>query len=419
MSAPEVTNRRILVVDDNRDIHEDFRKLLGPERDRGELGAMAAALFDDVTEDRAERIAFELSFASQGKEGLEMVSRSAFAGLPYALAFVDMRMPPGWDGLETLEQIWSVDPSLQAVICTAYSDRSWEEITERLGATDRLLILKKPFDPIEVRQLALAMTEKWNEHRERERSDAQIRGLMRALPDALCLVSEAGTVLHQKPPRAFALPAGFEEGRSFVAALPAGVQREAEACLQRVLRGGDGERLEYEADVAGEPRRFEARWERAGAGEAVVILRDITDAHRTRAETEARRIGAASSQAQRAALRALPLPLVPVAPGVLAVPLTGEHDAARMQGLAEALVEAIRARKARAVVLDFSGVPALDPSATAGAQLAAEAARAAGAEVILTGLDVASADDDEPGAVRCCATIEEGISLARSLPGAR
>src|SRR5262249_5567228 len=145
-----------------------------------DLDAMAAALFD-FTGDHNERAAFELSFASQGKEGLEMVQRSTSAGLPYALAFVDMRMPPGWDGREAVQQSWAVDPCRQAVICTAYSDRSWEEINERLGATDRLLFLKKPFDPIEVRQLALALTEKWNERREREKSDAQVRGILRAL----------------------------------------------------------------------------------------------------------------------------------------------------------------------------------------------------------------------------------------------
>src|SRR4051812_32688062 len=111
MIALDSNNRRVLVVDDNRDIHEDFRKLLGPEPSTDDVSSMAAALFD-FPEERSDRVSFELSFASQGKEGLDMVLRSASAGLPYALAFVDMRMPPGWDGLETLEQIWTVDPHL-------------------------------------------------------------------------------------------------------------------------------------------------------------------------------------------------------------------------------------------------------------------------------------------------------------------
>ena len=84
------------------------------------------------------------------------------AGRPYAMAFVDIRMPPGWDGIETVQRIWAEYPGLQVVICTAYSDYSWDNITKTLGHSDQLLILKKPFDTIEVMQLALALTEKWN-----------------------------------------------------------------------------------------------------------------------------------------------------------------------------------------------------------------------------------------------------------------
>src|ERR1700738_1647172 len=72
-----------------------------------------------------------------------------------------MRMPPGWDGLETTVRIWELDPRVQIVICSAHSDHSWEAILGRLGYSDRLLILKKPFDNIEVLQLASALTEKW------------------------------------------------------------------------------------------------------------------------------------------------------------------------------------------------------------------------------------------------------------------
>ena len=82
-------------------------------------------------------------------------------GKPHALAFVDMRMPPGWDGLETIRRIWESYPDFKYVV-TAYSDHSWQEIQQTLGHSDRLLILKKPFDKVEVQQLALALTEKWN-----------------------------------------------------------------------------------------------------------------------------------------------------------------------------------------------------------------------------------------------------------------
>ncbi|MBH0202209.1 MAG: hypothetical protein HP496_07935, partial [Nitrospira sp.] len=92
---------------------------------------------------------------------------------PYAVAFVDMRMPPGWDGLETIERMWEVDPEIQAVICTAYTDHSWDDIIRRLGYDDRLLILQKPFSSVEVSQLAASLTTKWNLARQaRQRLEA-------------------------------------------------------------------------------------------------------------------------------------------------------------------------------------------------------------------------------------------------------
>jgi signal transduction histidine kinase len=78
------------------------------------------------------------------------------------MAFVDMRMPPGWDGLETIENVRYIDPDLEIVICTAYSDHPWEEIHRRIGNTDKLLILMKPFNSIEVVQLAHSLMKKWN-----------------------------------------------------------------------------------------------------------------------------------------------------------------------------------------------------------------------------------------------------------------
>ena len=90
-----------------------------------------------------------------------MVRKAVEAGRPYATAFVDVRMPPGWDGIETVARMWEVQPDLQIVICTAYSDYSWEDMMRRFGRSDNLLILKKPFDNVEVLQLAHALTKKW------------------------------------------------------------------------------------------------------------------------------------------------------------------------------------------------------------------------------------------------------------------
>jgi diguanylate cyclase (GGDEF)-like protein/PAS domain S-box-containing protein len=157
-------NRRILVIDDNRSIHEDFRKILAERNSADAIDAAAAAIFQlgPVPTDTAVAPAFDLHFASQGQEGHAKVVESVKNEQRFALAFVDMRMPPGWDGIQTIEKLWEADPHLQIVICSAYSDYSWTDILAKFGVNDRLLILKKPFDTAEVCQLACALTEKWH-----------------------------------------------------------------------------------------------------------------------------------------------------------------------------------------------------------------------------------------------------------------
>ena len=159
-SSPE-RNRRVLVIDDNRAIHDDFRKILnGAAVESGALAKAEAVLFEEQA--HAQRpMPFQIDSAYQGQEGLARVQMAIQARCPYAVAFVDVRMPPGWDGVETIQRIWEVDPDLQVVVCTAYSDYSWDEMINKVGNSDRMLILKKPFDIVEVLQLASALTEKW------------------------------------------------------------------------------------------------------------------------------------------------------------------------------------------------------------------------------------------------------------------
>jgi len=153
-------NRRILLVDDMAAIHADFRKILLPNAPaQPDLATTAATLFDEPS--MPAPTVFEVDSAYQGQEALALCQAALASGRPYAMAFVDMRMPPGWDGVQTIERLWQADGRLQVVICTAFSDHSWDEVLGRLDVHDRLLILKKPFDPIEVRQLAYALTAKW------------------------------------------------------------------------------------------------------------------------------------------------------------------------------------------------------------------------------------------------------------------
>lgn len=164
MSSTDTKRKaRILVIDDNQSIHKDFGKILTPHAANAELKSIEADIFGETEtagtglEDSVE---FELDHALQGQEGYEMTLKAQQEGRPYALAFVDMRMPPGWDGLETIEWLWKVDPELQIVISSAYSDHTWAQITNRLGYGDKLFILQKPFSEAEVLQFAHSLAEK-------------------------------------------------------------------------------------------------------------------------------------------------------------------------------------------------------------------------------------------------------------------
>ena len=152
-------NHRILVIDDNKAIHDDMRKIL-----LGEVATQESLQDDESLLFGLEAMPitrFEIDSAYQGQEGLEKLEQALAEGRPYAMAFVDIRMPPGWDGVETIANLRKADTHLQTVICTAYSDYSWNDLQRRLGHSDNLLVLKKPFDNIEVIQMAHALSRKW------------------------------------------------------------------------------------------------------------------------------------------------------------------------------------------------------------------------------------------------------------------
>lgn len=152
MSNSTTPRARILVIDDNPAIYEDFCKVLCPTTAPAkELLELANSIFGNSKE--VEQTNYQIDFAQRGQEGLEQIKVGINEGWPYSIAFVDMRMPNGWDGLETIKNLWIADPQLQIVLCTAYSDYTWDEIRTQLSTRDRFLILKKPFDNIEVQQM--------------------------------------------------------------------------------------------------------------------------------------------------------------------------------------------------------------------------------------------------------------------------
>ena len=154
-------NKRILIVDDQKSIHDDFRMILADQGDEnGSLDNDEEFLFGTTPAETATEN-YQLVSAYQGEEGIDCVRQSVAEGRPYSVAFVDVRMPPGIDGVETIERMWKIDPRIHVVMCTAFSDYSWDEIRQRLEDSDRMIILKKPFENIEVRQVAIMLTKTW------------------------------------------------------------------------------------------------------------------------------------------------------------------------------------------------------------------------------------------------------------------
>ena len=160
---------RILIIDDDPLIHEDFCKVLLSDQEL-KMNPTENSLFGHSLNSNLENyhlsidneiVSYEIDSAYSGEEGVSLIQQALTDKKPYALIFVDISMPSGWNGLETIKLIWEIDHFVQTVICTAYSDYSWRELVNVLGLSDRLLILKKPFDNIEVRQIACCLTRKW------------------------------------------------------------------------------------------------------------------------------------------------------------------------------------------------------------------------------------------------------------------
>jgi signal transduction histidine kinase/CheY-like chemotaxis protein len=159
-----VEQKHIMVVDDNEAIHYDFRKALEINKNNVPLEEIRNKIFPESTPLPSIHKSFPsfiIDSAFQGLEAIELIKKKLAKKQRYSLAFIDMLMPPGIDGVTTIEQLWEIDPDLQVVICTAHTDYSYEEIYQRLKGSDNFLILKKPFDIIEILQLGSSLTRKW------------------------------------------------------------------------------------------------------------------------------------------------------------------------------------------------------------------------------------------------------------------
>lgn len=423
-SIPE--NKRVLIIDDNRAIHDDFRKVLTDTTGGGSMDAAEEALFGDTTTNQPKRVTFHLDYAAQGLEGVEKVRQAKEAGTPYAMAFVDVRMPPGIDGIETTVKLWEVAPDTQIVICTAYSDYSWDEMIAKVGYSDRLVLLKKPFDNVEVLQLACAMTEKWrlaqeaklkmeelermvaartaelrnsmellqqsvNNYKRTEqrlrRSEERFRLITENAADLIIVVDGTGRPQYLSPSVVHTLGYGAEElqrGSLFSLVHPEDRSMTVDT-LKSALRQSTDQVLEYRLQhKQGYWRKFEAhasvvRESENNAGNLVLVSRDITE--RDRAEKENFRLAIQLQRASEsgnfgAMAAAIATEIAPLLEAVRDKVRFAEDAARQLQPLLRAEKELLAAATANKLTPELLAQAAAADRATDVDYLAAEVPRA-------------------------------------------
>jgi len=173
---------RILIVDDEDEIRQVYRMILSPPKVSTKIDEMAASLFEEkntevpastdelivdfeevemIVEAELQTGVYEIVEASQGQEAIAAVQQALLQNNPISLMFLDIRMPPGIDGVLAAKEIRRLDPDIEIVIMTAYSDYSFEEIIATVGNPDRLLYFRKPFKSDQIRQLASTLTQQW------------------------------------------------------------------------------------------------------------------------------------------------------------------------------------------------------------------------------------------------------------------
>jgi len=168
-------NNRILVMDDDADVLATFRYFLGASEPLSEAVSAIDALLGAVpaTDEQPLRLAdFEVTTADQGRLGVDLAAKAVAEECSFALAFIDMRMPPGWNGLVTAKKLREVDPNIYVVFVTAFADHTAADIYRELN--HNVLLLKKPFNQEEIALMAATLCGSWNANNERRRSELRL-----------------------------------------------------------------------------------------------------------------------------------------------------------------------------------------------------------------------------------------------------
>ena len=211
MESQEHWNYRVLIVDDEAGIHSDFIDMLNPDITRTLTDELAENLLAEVPGKKPSFLPnFELLHATSGEEAYDIVRAGKESNRPIAVAYIDVRMPPGIDGVEAIRLIRQIEKDIELVIMTAYTDKPLPEIVRDMELLHKLLYIRKPFAPEEVQQITLALVEKWNveqelaakqqqlitDHQNLELSHERLDTVLNCTEDALGLFDDAGQLLY-------------------------------------------------------------------------------------------------------------------------------------------------------------------------------------------------------------------------------
>ena len=190
-------NYRVLVVDDQREIHQDFEEMLTPGLTGSSTDDLAEAFAPEVDESFLPK--FQLLHARGGSEAYDIVKAAIEADDPIAVAYIDIRMPPGMDGIETTRRIRTVDTNIEIVLMSAYTDKSLGDIVREMELLHKLLYIRKPFAREEIQQITLSLAEKWNveselgdKHRQLEVSNQRLEAVLDSTGDAIAMFDVTG-----------------------------------------------------------------------------------------------------------------------------------------------------------------------------------------------------------------------------------
>ncbi len=150
---------RVLIADDDEHILDAYKDAFSerdPTREMKALDALAAELFDPGVE-KADEPHFKVVACSQGDDAISLAEKASNDGDPFDVVILDVRMPPGIDGVEAGSQIRKLDPNIEIIFVTGFSDVPLEELQRRVPPPMKLHYFSKPLSFIQLAQDVASM----------------------------------------------------------------------------------------------------------------------------------------------------------------------------------------------------------------------------------------------------------------------